>query len=445
MREVSARWSRQDVDDLSQFGGSTSNLINRMLRNPKQGLRAIREQTPHLTAWMDRVDNLLRNAPRAAEPRTLFRGLSAPEHVRTEADFRRWVEESFGGDRFDNPGYTSTTMDPEMAANFAHSGGAKFGVVVEIRSPQGLPMGKVLHDRAVPDELHEGEYALPRGFNGKVVGVSDGVPFERAGTQERFVVVHVVDDSLPGGTPGPAHQPHQPDQPQYGNQAGQPNQPQHGNQAGAPEHTNQSEFGPVRERNAEYPARPAEHDEFITSEPQKVVDAYRRIRSSTDDVPKVAEAAGLDPALVEVAKRNVFVNVHDVALGPADIRRGNFSPLGQIADRWQAAMDGHAMAPSEVNELRSLIAHEYVEAKLIEDGVPYNFADPKLWDDGYYDFSREHAGAHQVAPWSLQPGGGTDLLKHWPKLGLTPPPGGLAPDMSNLDDVIRIAKEGMGW
>ncbi|MEI8412002.1 MULTISPECIES: toxin glutamine deamidase domain-containing protein [unclassified Kribbella] len=242
LREASARWDGQDVQDLNEFGGSTANLINRMLRNPAQGMDLIRSQTPHLTEWIDRVDGLIRDAPRVAEPRTLFRGLAAPQHVRSKADFRQWVQETFGGGRFNNPGYTSTTMNPERAADFANQGGAKFGVVVEIRSPQGLPLGKVTHDRVILDEVHEGEYALPRDFGGRIVGISDGVPFDRRGGQEPYVVIHVVDDSLPSGPlpdshspdtpgapgsypPGTPEGPH-PDQPQT--QARQQPQPQQG-------------------------------------------------------------------------------------------------------------------------------------------------------------------------------------------------------------------------
>jgi hypothetical protein len=178
-----------------------------------------------------------------------------------------------------------------------------------------------------------------------------------------------------------------------------------------------------------------------------VEDLYRELRTTTDDVPKIAEALGVDPAIVEVAKRNVFVDTHDVPIGPGDVRHGYFTPIQQIAERWRAAMDGTLEADSpEMNDLRSLIAHEYVEAKLLEAGVPYSYADPDMYDaDGMYGDSREHAGAHTVAPLSLQ-SSKIDLLRHWKrKLGLIPPEGGLAPDLSNLDEIVRIAKEGMGW
>jgi hypothetical protein len=167
----------------------------------------------------------------------------------------------------------------------------------------------------------------------------------------------------------------------------------------------------------------------------------------TDDVPKVAEALDLDPSVVDVAKRNLFVNKHDVAVGGGDIVHGYFTADDYIAGLWKSAIAGKLKIPNEFNELRSVIAHEYVEAKLMEAGVPYNYADPRLWDDvdGYGD-STEHVGAHTVAPRALQATSNLELLlSHWEGHGLTPPPGGLAPDLSNLDDIVRRAIEGMGW
>jgi hypothetical protein len=204
-----------------------------------------------------------------------------------------------------------------------------------------------------------------------------------------------------------------------------------------------------RRPNSDFPVGEPTYRDFVADPetPKWVEDFYVNMRTRTDDVPKVAEAAGLDPALVEVAKRNVFVNTHDVAIGPGDLRHGYFTPLEQIADLWKEAMEGTLKGkPKEINELRSLIAHEYVEAKLLEAGMPYNYADPDLYDDdGGYPDDLKNAGAHAAAPLSLH-GTKIDLLRHWPrKLGLIPPEGGLAPDLSNLDEIVEIAKEGLEW
>ena len=203
--------------------------------------------------------------------------------------------------------------------------------------------------------------------------------------------------------------------------------------------------------------RAPDRNEFVTNEPEKVENAYRRIRAAEDDVPKIAEELDLhddDPVtlaeleeVVDVAKRNVFVNKHDVAIGPGDIRHGNFTPLEGIADLWTKVMDGKYLDAGQVNELRSLIAHEYVEAKLLEHGVPYKSADPKAWEGEAY--RPERPGPHELAPLSLRSGAQVDLLRLWKMYGLTSPfpDGFLAKDLSkaNLDEIVRSMKEQMGW
>ena len=195
--------------------------------------------------------------------------------------------------------------------------------------------------------------------------------------------------------------------------------------------------------NADYPVREPEQNEFVLNEEPKAELAYREIRAATDDVPKVADEIGVDPDIVDVAKKNLFVNKHDVAVGPGDIRHGNFTASSSYSDLWKAVMDGKQLTPDQTNQLRSLVAHEYVEAKLMESGIPYQHANPKAWDpeDGYL-FNRDHAGAHQLSPRSMQSNAQADLLRHWRTLGLTPPPGGLAADLSNIDEIVRIAREG---
>jgi hypothetical protein len=197
------------------------------------------------------------------------------------------------------------------------------------------------------------------------------------------------------------------------------------------------------QRNAKYEVREPVDSEFVSRDEPKVEAAYRWIRDLTHDVPQIAEQLKVDPGVVDVAKQNLFVNQHQVSVGPGEIVKGNFTADEYMADLWKAGMNG-TLEGGERNELRSLIAHEYVEAKLMAAGVPYNFADG--WTNGIYDETRENAGAHTVAPRSLQATDNLEfLLGHWNSLGLTPPPGGLARDLSNLDDIVRRAIEGMGW
>jgi hypothetical protein len=144
----------------------------------------------------------------------------------------------------------------------------------------------------------------------------------------------------------------------------------------------------------------------------------------------------------------MFVNKHDVAVGPGDIRRGNFSPLDGVGEMWKKAMDGRPLDRFERSYLRSIVAHEYVEAKLLELGQPYKLADPKMWDaDGVYQ-GGSRPGPHELAP-SAGEGGEVDLLNSWDQYGLTSPiprpfkSGTMS--KADLDAIVQAAKEQMGW
>jgi hypothetical protein len=167
--------------------------------------------------------------------------------------------------------------------------------------------------------------------------------------------------------------------------------------------------------------------------------AYRRIRETPDDVPKIAENTGLDESVVARAKKNLFLEQHDVQLGPNQVKNGYFTADEDIASLWTKASQG-TLDPAERNTFRGLVAHEYVENRLMEAGMPYKSAHPDAWNpDGSARFNPQHFGAHEVAPnaWN------NASLNHWRALGLTPPDTPLADDLANLDDVVNAARQGL--
>ena len=173
------------------------------------------------------------------------------------------------------------------------------------------------------------------------------------------------------------------------------------------------------------------------------METYRRIRE-TEDVDAVAENSGFLREVVEIAKDNLFIRQHDVAVEPGVVRRGYFTPLDGVGSLWDRAASGAELTDKQQAQLWSLIAHEYVEAKLMEAGVPYKSSHADAWEE--YEMSRvspDHPSAHNTAPRSLQ-ARMVDLLAHWDKLDI--PRGDLrvAEDLPNLDEVVRLAKEGLG-
>jgi hypothetical protein len=165
--------------------------------------------------------------------------------------------------------------------------------------------------------------------------------------------------------------------------------------------------------------------------------AYAAIRANTGDVAKIADNTGFDQDLIAQVKDHLFLTEHDVPVGPNQVAHGYFTADEDLASLWNKAEEG-PLNPSEKERLRSLVAHEYVESRLMNAGMPYRSADPAGWKDGTLTFDPSHFGAHEVAPLSSD-----GSLRLWPKLGLTPPDTPIAPDLSNLDDVVEAALRGL--
>lgn len=173
--------------------------------------------------------------------------------------------------------------------------------------------------------------------------------------------------------------------------------------------------------------------------------AYERIANSPQDVDAISRNTGLDSNVLEEARQNLFVREHDVANGPGpeNVERGRFTPNEVFSDLWDRARDGR-LTPEQQNQFRSLMAHEYVESRLMRDAnLPYLSSHPSSWGEMGSQWNPDDPSAHLLAPHSMRSSADADLLSHWGRYGLTPPPGGIAPDLSNLDDVVRAAREGI--
>ncbi|MEV5592890.1 hypothetical protein [Streptomyces sp. NPDC052496] len=185
---------------------------------------------------------------------------------------------------------------------------------------------------------------------------------------------------------------------------------------------------------------------YLLPPDEKAAKVYARIRATTDDVPKIAENYGIDPAIVERAKQNLFLDKHDVynGPGPENFKKGvYFAAYDEIADLWTKAEKG--TLKGDEGSFRGMIIHEYVEARLLEAGMPFTSGHPSAWAE-VRDWGNGHVGAHDVAPISFRgaPLTAKGTLALWPKMGLTPPEVAIADDLSNLDVVVDAAKKGLG-
>ncbi|MDI1464845.1 toxin glutamine deamidase domain-containing protein [Catellatospora sp. KI3] len=140
----------------------------------------------------------------------------------------------------------------------------------------------------------------------------------------------------------------------------------------------------------------------------KAIARYARIRAYCDDVERIARITGAPEEVVARARRNIFLETHDVAVGPGpeNLYRGHyFCAYDWIADVWTQGYGGVFKSETERRTLLMLLAHEYVESRLFElTDLPYAPSDPDYWlpdlelGGWLADPSPDHFGVHDLAP-----------------------------------------------
>lgn len=169
---------------------------------------------------------------------------------------------------------------------------------------------------------------------------------------------------------------------------------------------------------------------------------YENIRSTDNKVelPAISRSTGVDESVLRQVKSHLFRSQHEVAIGPDTFKKGLFTPRIDIGEMWFAAREGK-LSEEGVQQFKHLMAHEYVESRLMKSGLPYIREYDHLWEldpsDGKYyrpKFPQDitDAGAHDLAP-NDKIGG----FRHWRSLGMEPPKVQLADDLSNVDDVVK--------
>lgn len=173
---------------------------------------------------------------------------------------------------------------------------------------------------------------------------------------------------------------------------------------------------------------------------------YEQIRNAVGDTAAIAREMGIPQPILDRIKQHTFMEEHDVYVGPDALQHGRFTPDDEYADRWIAAAEGE-LGIAEDQRFRSWAAHEYVEARLMEAGVPYNSGHPSAWlmdDDGAptYKPTSEAYGAHDLAPRSSRIGGPFEQWESRLKRAL--PDVTIEHDLSNLDHVVGVIMRSIG-
>ncbi|BCK67963.1 hypothetical protein Srufu_019160 [Streptomyces libani subsp. rufus] len=191
-------------------------------------------------------------------------------------------------------------------------------------------------------------------------------------------------------------------------------------------------------------ARPdgARYVEEPPSEDVQAARFYDEVRANPDalDIRSISENTGVSTQVLDRVRTHFFLTQHLVAQAPGDVRLAYFTPRSDIAEVWQAASQ-RSLTPEESVKFERYLAHEYVESHLIEAGIPYLRDEPHLWEyfqnpdeSGYYHAwptRSTDAGAHNLAANENRGG-----FNHWIKMGLDVPKVELAPNLSNIDEVM---------
>lgn len=231
--DFARRATPEEAEAASRFTASTHTFVNRamhrghrvedlpeLLNDGNSGI------TPEAIDLARKFRDLIRKAPLADAPRTLYRGVRAPKGMKPE-NLLAWAREKFKiGEPIHFGGFQHTSIHPKVGAAFT-TVSDRIGVVFEMHTRKGAPLGKL----SSRDES-EGEYTLPDNERFVPVAVSEKVNFESmkpgtdGGPRVDKIVVHLVDvddldyyglGHLKPDAPHTPGQPHnQPDQ--YGGQ-----------------------------------------------------------------------------------------------------------------------------------------------------------------------------------------------------------------------------------
>ena len=141
---------------------------------------------------------------------------------------------------------------------------------------------------------------------------------------------------------------------------------------------------------------------------------YQKIRAMTDDIEKIANHTGISREVIASVKQHMFMDVHDLPVGPNSTERARFVAQADIGELWLQARSGPLEA-GELKRFERLMAHEFVERGLMKNGMPYRSLHPEAWHDGANFPTREHHGAHDLAPLTDQC---REPYSHWSLFGM---------------------------
>lgn len=129
---------------------------------------------------------------------------------------------------------------------------------------------------------------------------------------------------------------------------------------------------------------------------------YELIRHTQGDTAKISRHTGIPKKALDLIRQHVFLWKHrifDREIG--EMKYGRFTANAEIAELWRNATEG-TLEGEDLLRFRRLMAHEYIEAKLMARGMLYQspggWEYTKLGGWSYMPSPKKGLGAHDLAP-----------------------------------------------
>jgi hypothetical protein len=163
-------------------------------------------------------------------------------------------------------------------------------------------------------------------------------------------------------------------------------------------------------------------EELTTGQVGKLND----IVNSTTDVAQVSNNLGININIVQEMKQHMFIREHLIEVGEGVFVKGRFAVSEYVTDLWNQVKAGD-LSMGKGNELTSLISHEYIEAKVMQEGMIYRRSIRPI--------SAFQYGAHDISSRDFF----TDFSQ-WSIMNRKIPPFVLNPNLGNIDEIISQIK-----
>jgi hypothetical protein len=155
------------------------------------------------------------------------------------------------------------------------------------------------------------------------------------------------------------------------------------------------------------------------------IDDINAIIASTDDHIIIANKLGIPEHVVERMKQHFFIEEHLVEITENQYKIGRFNISIDHVEFWSQVKKGNL---ENADQLKTLIAHEYMESKLMQSGLTYIGIEANASKYGAHELAiLDNPAFFGFSHWSI-------LLKR----NLTPAT--ISSNFSNIDDIVLFIK-----